>query len=338
MAVGVGEASLTPAAYSMISDYFPPARIARPISVFTGSGFIGSGIALIGGGAVLAALQAYGPIVLPGLGALADWKAAFVIVSLPGLLVALLLWLTVREPPRSEAFTAAPARPGVAKAELLGFLRERATVVIPLFLGLSLLAASQFAIGAWTPSFFIRTFGWTAARIGVAYGLLVSLGGAFGVIAGGWLADRMKARGIVDANLRVPILAALAAAPLAIAFPLVSSPTAAIALLAPLAVLGPMPFGAGTAAIPALAPNRLRAQLVALYLLVANVVGVGAGPWLVAQVTDGVFGDPSRLGYSLAIVAPGLLLLGAGLISLALGAFRRVLQVASDDDLRAAHA
>ena len=326
MAVGVGEASLTPAAYSMISDYFPPERIARPISAFTGSGFIGSGIALIGGGAVLAALQAYGPVTVPGVGALADWKAAFVIVSLPGLLVALLLWLTVREPRRSEAFTAVRAEEGPAKSELLAFLRQRARVIAPLFLGLSLLAASQFAIGAWTPSFFIRTFGWSAARIGVAYGLLVALGGALGVVAGGWLSDRMKARGVVDANLRVPILAALAAAPLAIAFPLVSSPEAAIALLLPLAVLGPMPFGAGTAAIPALAPNRLRAQLVALYLLVANIVGVGAGPWLVARVTDGVLGDPSQLRYSLALVAPTLMVAGAGLIWLATGAFRRLVQ------------
>ncbi len=324
MAVGVGEASLTPAAYSLISDYFPPERIARPISVFTGSGFIGSGIALVGGGAVLAALQVYGPIVLPGVGALADWKAAFVIVSLPGLLVALLLWLTVREPPRSEAFAAVADDQPPARRDLLEFLRARAGVIAPLFLGLSLLAAGQFAIGAWTPSFFIRTFGWTAARIGVAYGLLVALGGAFGVVAGGWLSDRMKARGVVDANLRVPVLAALAAAPLAIAFPLVASPQAAIALLVPLAILGPMPFGAGTAAIPALAPNRLRAQLVALYLLVANVVGVGAGPWLVARVTDGVFHDPAQLRYSLALVAPALMLSGAGLIWLALRPFRRI--------------
>jgi MFS family permease len=88
-------------------------------------------------------------------------------------------------------------------------------------------------------------------------------------------------------------------------------------------VIGSMPFGAGTAAIPMIAPNRMRAQLVAVYMLLANLLGQGCGPWLIALATDYVFGDPTMVRYSIALVGAALSLIAALVISAGLPALRR---------------
>jgi len=317
MMVGVGEATLTPAGFSMISDHFEERSQARPLSVFTGASFLGSGVALLLGGGLLAALGRSGPLNLPGVGRLADWQAAFLLAAVPGLVFAILL-LSVREPARTLK---ADEPRDASVADVLTFLRGNFRLVAPMLLGFAILASGQFALGAWTPTFLIRTFGVKPAFVGMTYGLLLAFGGSAGVIVGGFICDWMKARGWAAANLIVSIGAALAAIPFAAAFPFASSSTLALGLIAPLAFLGPMPFGAGIAALPAVSPNRMRAQIMALYLLLSSLLGVGGGPWLVAVVTDRVLGDPAMIRYSLAMVGPALLVGGALLLSIAVRPF-----------------
>lgn len=313
MFVGIGEAVLTPAGYSILADLFRERRLGLPISVMTGSTFFGSGIALLAGGFVIARLVEMDSISLPLIGALELWQAAFVVAALPGLVVALLFFLTVREPERRAG--RGDAAPAGADAASLGravaYWRANGRLFTVVYLGLSLLAAAQFATGAWAPAFFIRVHGLQAAEIGYLYGLLFLVFGSSGVVAGGWLADRLHARGYRDANLRTALLGGLGALPMAAAFPLVGSPDLALALIAPLMFFGTMPFGAGTAVIPILAPTRLRAQMVAIYLLFANFIGQAGGPWFVATVTDRVFGRDDSVGYSLSIVVSALLAAGA---------------------------
>lgn len=334
--IGIGEAVLTPAGFSLLADYFRPRRLALPISVFTGASFFGSGIALLVGGWIIGLLGAMHAVRAPLLGEIHAWQAAFLLGATPGLVVALLFFLTVREPRRRVATLAGgapapadPARP-LSLRETLAFCVMHWPVFLAIFLGLSLLGGAQFSLGAWTPAFFIRVHGWTAEQIGYAYGTLFLTCGAFGVVAGGWIADRLHARGYRDANLRTAMLAALCSAPFALAFPLVADPRVAVALLAPMMLFGTMPFGAGTAVIPIVAPPQLRAQLTAVYLLVANFVGQAGGPWMVAVLTDRVFGSPLAVGRSLTIVAPALLLAGAALIAFGLPALRRMLGPAEE--------
>jgi MFS family permease len=306
MAIGIGEATLTPSGYSMLADYFPRERLGRAISLFLGSGFVGSGLAFIAGGWLLARLDALGDVRLPLVGQVHTWQAAFLIVSLPGLLCFALM-LTVREPPRTSFGRTRASENAPPFGEVLRFLwRERRTIGA-IYLGFSLLAAMQFGLGAWVPSFFIRTHGWSASQIGYLYGLYYMTLGTAGVLAGGWLCDRLAARGHADANLRVGVIAGCCALPFVVAFPCVPSGTTAALLLAPATFFGTMPFGAGTAALPLLAPNRMRAQVVALYLLVANLLGQALGPTSVAALTDYVFHDPAQLRWSLAIACGSLI-------------------------------
>jgi hypothetical protein len=167
------------------------------------------------------------------------------------------------------------------------------------------------------PTFFVRVHGWDYATAGFVYGLLVLFLATGGVLAGGWLTDRLARRGMTDAHLRVAIGSALLLLPCAVGFPLVPSPTLAVLLLAPATFLGSMPFGVGLAALPVITPNAMRAQVTALYLFVANVTSLGFGPVLVALFTDSVFGDERAVHYSLASVA--VLAIGLGTLILALG-------------------
>jgi MFS family permease len=326
LCVGIGEATLTPAGASMIGDYFPPHQVGSAMGLFVGSSFVGSGLALVILGGLIAWLAANPAVSFPLIGRPLDWQLVFIAAGLPGLLFAIAV-MAMKEPPRSEglalsATSSATAPESASIAEVAGFVRNNARLLVPVFIGLPVLAAGQFGLNAWTPTFFIRTFGWTPAQIGPVFGLMVTLLSPAGVITGGWLADRLIARGRIDANLHVSMVAALVAAPFILAFPLAGTPIVSLLLLAPVLFFGAMPFGAGPAAIPVLAPNRMRAQLMAVYLLFGNLLGAGLGPWMIAAFTDGVLGDPQKIRFSIALVGTSVILIGATIVGLGARAMR----------------
>ena len=326
MLIGIGEAVLTPAGFSMLADYFKPSRISLPISVFTGSSFVGSGIALIAGGMLIGWLSAADVVTLPIVGERAPWQAAFIIGALPGFFTAALVFFTVREPKRRNVVVAADTgelKQGFIRA--LQYLRSNGRLFFCIYFGLALLASAQFSLGAWIPTFFIRVHGWTSGEIGQVFGVLFLICGTLGVIGGGWIANLMHARGTVDANLRLPLYSAILAIPFAIAFTLVGNGWLCIALLAPLMIFGTSPFGAGTAVLPIVSPSQFRGQLIAIYLLVANLMGQAGGPWFVAMLTDKVFGDPAAVGKSLLVTVTFLMSAGAIILAFGLAPLRKIL-------------
>ncbi|MFM7120867.1 MAG: MFS transporter, partial [Gammaproteobacteria bacterium] len=153
--VGVGEASLTPSAYSLLSDYFPPERLGRAIGIFTMSAFVGTGLAYIGGGAVVEWLAKLDAFELPGFGTLQPWQLTFVLIGIPGLLLAPVM-LTMREPRRRGVQKTEPA----PLSEVLAELRKRRRTLVFMFAGFSMVTFSSYASAVWTPAFFIRTYGW----------------------------------------------------------------------------------------------------------------------------------------------------------------------------------
>lgn len=196
--VGVGEASLTPSAYSLLSDYFPPERLGRAIGLFTMSAFVGTGLAYIGGGAVVEWLSGLGQLKLPVLGLLEPWQFTFLLIGIPGLLLAPLM-LTMREPLRRGVKEVKP----VPLSEVVNELRSRKRTLMFIFAGFATVTFSSYASAVWTPAFFLRTYGWQPGEIGLWYGLIYLTFGTTGAIFGGWLSDRLMARGVLDAPLRV---------------------------------------------------------------------------------------------------------------------------------------
>ncbi len=318
--VGVGEAALSPPAYSIIADYFPPDRLSRAISFYSMGIYIGAGLAFVVGGAVIQLVESAGVTTLPILGEVYSWQVTFITVAAPGLLVVALM-ATVREPirrgllPKSGSPQTARSSPSVG--EVIAFTCRSRKVLLSHYMGHAFLALIGYANFAWIPTFMIRNHGWSATQVGFVFGMLVLVFGTTGVFTGGWWADRLRARGHVDANMRVSMYAALIMLPTLIAAPLVPSPVLAMALVAPGIFLLSMPFGIAPAALQVITPNQMRAQISALYLFVANIIGLGLGPTVVALITDYVFGYDLAVRYSLAIMGGTIAPLAA--ISLAFG-------------------
>jgi MFS family permease len=331
MGVGVGEAALSPAAYSLISDYMPPQRRNLAISIYVMGLYIGGGLAFILGGIVAGIAAAQEAWVLPIVGPTRPWQVIFFFVGLPGVFAALLLF-TVREPKRRGTLKAAQAGKSAAAAvpwrETIGYFRTHWRMYLCHNLGFAFLSFSAYGSHSWIPTMFIRNHGWTAAEAGLAYGSVIAICSALGVITGGWVADRMMAQGRADAAMRVGVTVALLWLPTGILFPLMPDDSWALALLVPSAFLASAPFGVAPAAIQQATPNNLRGQASAIYLFVVNLIGLGIGPTAVALVTDYVFRNDHAVNYSLVVVTGVAHVMAGLLLWMGLKSFRnRVLEI-----------
>jgi MFS family permease len=296
--VGVGEAALSPAAYSLIADSFPAERRATAISVYSMGVYLGSGLAFLFGGLVIKLASAQGDVLLPIVGEVRPWQLIFLALGAAGVLFTLLM-LAVKEPARRGV----GAGVVVPLADVGRYIRANKRTVLCHNFGFAGLAFAGYGSAAWVPTFFIRTYGWDAGQVGIVYGSIVAVFGCLGIVFGGRLADWMAKRGHSDANMRVGLYAAIGAAPCVVAFPLMDEALWAVLLMAPTVFCLSMPFGVAPAAIQEIMPNSMRGQASAIYLFVITLIGLGIGPTAVALVTDYVFADDQALRYSLLIVS-----------------------------------
>lgn len=322
--VGAGEAALNPPALSLLKDYFPPDRLGRAIGLYTAGVSSGSGLAFIIGGTIYPKLQAAGPVHWPIVGMVEPWQQMFIWVGLPGILVALLI-LTIREPVRREYLRTGVATAAAPVWVTLQFLFTRWRAFIVLFLALSSLAIMAYGIGFWIPEFLRRTYGPTPEELGGYIrwrGVVNIVFGLIGVTLGGWLCDVFQKR-YADGYVRVCLMSFVLMAIGYCSFALMPTPTMAILMLIPASIGAAAPTAAGAAAVVAIAPPNMRAQIVACYYFTLNAVGFFIGPTAVALVTDYYFRDESQLRYSLATVATIVSVLGTALLLYNLPHFRR---------------
>lgn len=305
MGVGLGESTLTPAAYSVISDSVPARRLGLAIGAYSMGVYIGAGLALIIGAAVISQLPVSEWIVLPLLGEMRPWQVVFIAVGLPGFLVALLV-LTIREPVRHFA---GEAQHYASLSQLKTYLLTHRAALGWLILCQSFAAMSSYTINAWAPSFFVRTYGWTIAETGYAYGLTIVASGISGVIAGGLIGDYLHARQVRSGRMQLMGIAMLFACPLALLAPLMANPYVALLLLGAITFFITLAIGTGPTALQEILPNRMRGTVSALAVLTVNLIGLGVGPTCVGLLTDYVFADAGRLNHALAVSVPCMMLL-----------------------------
>lgn len=305
--VGIGEACLAPAAYSMIADYVGPASRGRALAAFYVSLSVGSGASLLLGGLIYRALPAAG-LVLPGLGLVVPWRLMFILAGAPGIVLAL-VFLSVREPPRRES--GRPVSDAIAPiGEFVALLRRHGATFSRVFLSAGANAPIAYGGLAWAPAFFERRFGIPASTAGLKIGGVVALCGFLGTVAAGSLSDRWVKARIPAARLRINLASWVAILPGVILWPLASSPTQAFIFLG-LTIAG-LAFGQSAIppAIQDVVPNRMRGQAIAVYLLIGGLMGIGLGPTAVALVTDYGFHDGAALPYAIVCVSVPLCLLG----------------------------
>ncbi len=329
--VGVGEAALSPAAYSMIADYFEPAKLGRALGIYTAGVYLGAGLAFIIGGQIAQYVASMPKIVIPLFGEVAAWQATFFAVGLPGILVALLV-LTVREPARRANIVTIDVvepqehlKPTVSVKRTFGFLKDNWKIYGTHFLGFSLLGLSFNAVLAWAPTMLIRKFGWTVGEAGYYLGADIFLFGTLGIIAGGWFSDKLTQRGYGDATILTGIVSAIGSIPFVLLATLVPNAIWSALLFAPFMFFAAFAYGAAAAALQITSPNEMRAQISAIYLFVLNLLGIGLGPTLVALVTDYIFADETAVDWSLAVVATIACILGAIVLVAARKPFRDAL-------------
>lgn len=315
MGVGVGEASLSPAAYSIISDSFPPAKRPLAFSIYTMATYVGGGCAFLFGALLIRAIGGRETVPVWFVGSLRPWEVLFLILGASGVLFALVL-MTLRDPARKEARVLEAARAearmeSIPLRSVVNFLLQSKTTFFCLNVGMGLAALAAYGSTAWEVTFLTRTHQFTASQAGLLYGGAQIVSGTLGMLIAGKTVSWLANRGHRDAYMRVAVFAVAAWLLPGILFPLVPSATLSVTLIYVAIFFRCMPVFVIAAAIVELVPNAMRGQAMALYLLVVNLIGLGIGPTAIALVTDRVFGYDAALRYSLAIV-PALGYLSAG--------------------------
>lgn len=297
--VAVGEATLNPAAYSLLSDLFPQHKLGRAMAVFISGSVLGTGLAYAFGGGLISLLGARPEVSVPLIGTLRIWQVALLAAGAPGLLLAVWM-LMLPEPPRPQRSTRAAE---TSFAALRLFLRQRRLVVLLHFGAFSCLVMLASAILTWGPALLFRTHGLSAGVVGMAMGTATGVCGILGFFSGGALADHWLRCGQPDAHMKVGLWAAVAALPVGLLVALSSNTVLTVLALCLLMFLLMAPVPAGVAGLQLITPPLLRGRVSAIYMVVTNLLGIGLGPMLPALFTDYVFRSQSAVNLSLAIFA-----------------------------------
>lgn len=286
--VGIGEAGLSPSAHSLISDYYEPKRRASALAVYSFGIPLGAMIGAAGGGWLAQNL---------------NWRMAFIVVGIPGVLVALTIKGLIKEPPRGHsepeaeprvADDVAPDEAAAPPPSLGAELKEMGGVIATLFgkwpvlnmvLGVTLASFAGYGGGQFAPPYFIRAFGLNYAQVGAIIGLVAGVSNSAGTLAGGFLTDRL-------AKFGARWYAIVPAIGLAVAYPFIvwiysahTWQTASWLLLIPglfsYTYLGPT-FGV----VQNMVPAHRRATAVAVMFFFLNFIGLGGGPLITGWVID----------------------------------------------------
>jgi MFS family permease len=313
--VGCGESTLNPIAYGMLADAFPKRKVATAVGIYTIGLYVGSGGALFGIAALLHYLSQIPPVVLPVLGHVADWRLVFLILGPPGFLVALLS-LFVVEPSRTGVTPALQAGRSMPIAAIASFFGRRWKFFFCLTGGTSLLAIYGYGSGAWLPTFFVRTYGWSVVDVGYRCGLIGLIFAPLGSVISGVVAQMFGRMGVREPELLTAALSGALLIPSVLTMLLAHSPWVSLGLMCVTTFLGGFAYPLVAAALQAVAPNQIRVQVTALHLLVVNLISLVFGPLTVALLTDKFFHQEKLLFLSLAIVAAVVLPLSAILYGL----------------------
>ena len=295
--VGIGETTAAPCSFSLFGDYFPKDVRPRAVALFMLGAPAGAGATYIIGGQIVEYIARSPSIILPFYGELMAWQTAFLIVGLPGLVVSLIVWLTVKEPKRQEILS--EKEDGPTLAEAASYMWEHKASYASVFggiIGITAIGSASF----WIPALYERTWGWSVSQTGLIVGTILIVAGIIGTTAAGWVASQLIKRGVNNAPYYTVLAGAIIVLPCGVIYPL--APSAEIASIIWFVGMLGMSISSGTSpsCIIAITPGELRGQATVIFFFVLGLFGSLIGPTLVGLLTD-LFGDPSYITYSLSI-------------------------------------
>jgi MFS family permease len=325
LVVGLGEAVLSPAAISLISDYFPPSRRGTAVACFLSGIAMGIGAAILIGGGVLHFVQV-GALAGTPFANHAPWRMVLLLIGAPGLLWALVI-LAIREPVRRGAestavdgeaggsvgqladSSAAPGRSDVGRRTYVAAASATAVdptpstgwvKVIPIYIVVAIASLVDNAVGAWAPTLLTREFHMDRAQVGMELGIMLTAAFGGGVLVGGWLADKAGVSGGWSRKLLVCLVAG------ALILPVAASLNASNVNLVMLSVpayfaLSGIVTACGFSAILDVVPNRSRGLAMSISFFLNVAVGGAVGPTAVAMFSEQLFGGEAGLGPAIAV-------------------------------------
>ncbi|PWK37349.1 putative MFS family arabinose efflux permease [Cupriavidus plantarum] len=294
MCVGIGEAALAPAAYSLLADLFPGKRLVRANALFSMGAMLGGSLALLVGGTALDYASKFAGHALGGQ--FSAWQLVFIAVGLPGILLTVVLLAAVREPKRLDDSPLPTVREAYGQ---IWALRRHLT---PLYTCAALLSIVMFANLGWLPSHFIRTYHMTPSATGQGLGIALVLGSVAGTFLGPTLTNWLLRKGYADAHMRTVLIASvLILAPLF--GPMLETPRGALVAAFFYFLVQNSYFGAITASAQMVTPNRVRAINSGILFLLMNLIGLGGASVVVAWVSVHVFGGQANaIGHAIILV------------------------------------
>ena len=293
IAVGIGEASLVPAALSLIGDKFPKDRLTTAVSIFSMAPKIGVAVAYALG-AVIVAAAAFLVSHLSLFEAVEPWRLVFVLTGLPSLMLGFLC-LTFR-----GTKPVSVGRGGSEDNRAIKFLVKRKALFLPMLIGISAVLICGQAIVAWVPSHLDREFGWEAVSYGPLLGLVSAIG-AGTLVLKGMVMDRLYARGVKDIHLRFFTWLLICTYPIAVASFLVSDRIFFVLTYAIISIVTIPCVAYAAVVIQMVTPSMMRGRVFALFSVPMAVIG-GLGPPIVGVMTDFFFRDEAKLGWSMALL------------------------------------
>lgn len=271
LGVGIGEAGGVAPAYSLIADYFPPKQRARALSVYSFGIPIGGALGIVFGGVIASMI---------------DWRTAFFIVGLAGIVLAPIFRLLVKEPPRGGFDNEPTPRQAPRIGEILRTLAGKPSFWL-IALGASCSSMMGYGLFFWLPSFFVRSFGLSLLDASLVFGAILLIGGVAGIWGGGWLADRFgpdkRSR-----YLTIPAWAWLAILPLNVFGLLTPNLTVCFFVLLIPTALGLVWLGPVVSTIQHMVRPDMRATASAIFLFINNLLGIGLGTWALGALSDGL--------------------------------------------------
>ncbi len=295
MGVGVGEAALSPSAYSMLADLFPRKLLATAIGIYSSGIYIGAGLAYIVGGSLLKYFEAHGTYSFPFIGEVFSWQMIFFLFGLPGLLIAAVL-LLVKEPIR--VFT----NERTSLKDFFQFIKTDGRPFLWLCAGGAVFNIAVYATGVWIPTFLSRVHHMPLPQVGSITGVGIMLLSPIGAILGGKVADMLASRYGLEGRLQALVTFSLLFIPACLVYTFTTNVDATLWALVPYAILVSSGVAVTAATAQEMVPVHFRGTASACMLFAQNIIGMGIGPTSVAFLTDYVYHDQLAVGQSLAVI------------------------------------
>lgn len=304
--VGIGEAALSPPAYSLITDLTPRRQLARALAAYNVAVYVGVGFTFVVGGWLVDALVSSGGVSWPWLSGFAPWQQVMILVGLPGIPMAIAAYALLPEPRRSTVRLAhaEPSQP------LLPFMLSDWRFLCALLAGFSFVSLLFNGYLAWLAEYFLRAHGWSKSQTGFWIGVVMLVCGPLGLAVSGWATDSLLQRRPQAAPVHVGLRGAVALLPWPMWATVVGDPWLSLVGIALIIFFSCFCFGPAVVAIQLSTPPGLRARVSAVYLFAMNLAGIGVGGTVIAAVSDHILKDEARIGDAMALVGSSAIVLG----------------------------